>query len=109
MREGITLHSASYIAYACIHPPFPLTPNPTRPPGDEDEHTYIRLSATRRQLPIYEVRSKLLSKFGKHETCIVIGETGSGKTTQIPQVSTAPCLSLILHPATPPPPFPYLP
>ncbi|XP_072041884.1 ATP-dependent RNA helicase DHX33-like [Amphiura filiformis] len=36
-------------------------------------------------LPIYPARGKLLSEIHKTQCSIVIGETGSGKTTQIPQ------------------------
>lgn len=39
----------------------------------------------RQSLPIYPTRSKLLEELKKNESVIVIGETGSGKTTQIPQ------------------------
>ncbi|XP_070532623.1 ATP-dependent RNA helicase DHX33-like [Ptychodera flava] len=36
-------------------------------------------------LPIYPARSKLVNEIRKTSSVIVIGETGSGKTTQIPQ------------------------
>ncbi|XP_066973594.1 ATP-dependent RNA helicase DHX33 [Macrobrachium rosenbergii] len=39
----------------------------------------------RHSLPIFPARSKLLEELKKSESVIVIGETGSGKTTQIPQ------------------------
>ncbi|XP_050726308.1 ATP-dependent RNA helicase DHX33-like [Eriocheir sinensis] len=39
----------------------------------------------RHALPIFPARAKLLEELKKHQTVIVIGETGSGKTTQIPQ------------------------
>lgn len=38
-------------------------------------------------LPIYSARGKLITEIRKASSCIVIGETGSGKTTQIPQVN----------------------
>ena len=37
-------------------------------------------------LPIYPARSRLIGEIRKATSAIVIGETGSGKTTQIPQV-----------------------
>ena len=43
------------------------------------------LLAQRHALPIFPARSKLLEELKKHQTVIIIGETGSGKTTQIPQ------------------------
>ncbi|XP_022820538.1 putative ATP-dependent RNA helicase DHX33 [Spodoptera litura] len=44
------------------------------------------LQEARRQLPVYMVRNRLLEEIKKHDTMILIGETGSGKTTQIPQL-----------------------
>ncbi|XP_063842000.1 ATP-dependent RNA helicase DHX33-like [Scylla paramamosain] len=43
------------------------------------------LLSQRHALPIFPARARLLEEFKKHQTVIVIGETGSGKTTQIPQ------------------------
>ncbi|XP_061819111.1 ATP-dependent RNA helicase DHX33 [Nerophis lumbriciformis] len=39
----------------------------------------------RRQLPIYQARNQLLHHLRQLHNAILIGETGSGKTTQIPQ------------------------
>ncbi|XP_061596117.1 ATP-dependent RNA helicase DHX33 [Cololabis saira] len=39
----------------------------------------------RKQLPIYQARPQLLNQLRQLHSAIVIGETGSGKTTQIPQ------------------------
>ncbi|KAH9417615.1 putative ATP-dependent RNA helicase dhx33 [Dermatophagoides pteronyssinus] len=44
---------------------------------------YHRLSTNK--LPVCLVKSQLLDRIQKNETLIIIGETGSGKTTQIPQ------------------------
>ncbi len=40
----------------------------------------------RQSLPIYSARNSLIREFRKNNCSIVVGETGSGKTTQIPQV-----------------------
>lgn len=40
----------------------------------------------RQQLPVYKHRESLLYLVESHGTTIVVGETGSGKTTQIPQL-----------------------
>ncbi|VVD05982.1 unnamed protein product [Leptidea sinapis] len=40
----------------------------------------------RKSLPVYLVRARILDEIRKHPTMILIGETGSGKTTQIPQL-----------------------
>ena len=44
------------------------------------------LQAFRRKLPIFSVKNHLMTEVSKVSTAIIIGETGSGKTTQIPQV-----------------------
>lgn len=43
------------------------------------------LSDVRKSLPIYQYRSELLAAIKEYQVLIVVGETGSGKTTQIPQ------------------------
>lgn len=44
-----------------------------------------KLQRERRNLPIFPAKHKLTQQIRSLETAIVIGETGSGKTTQIPQ------------------------
>ncbi|BES89623.1 ATPdependent RNA helicase [Nesidiocoris tenuis] len=45
----------------------------------------LTIEQQRKNLPIFHVRKRLLMEFEKHQTLIIIGETGCGKTTQIPQ------------------------
>jgi pre-mRNA-splicing factor ATP-dependent RNA helicase DHX16 len=45
----------------------------------------MSLAETRRSLPIFPFRDELLAAIEEHQVLIVEGETGSGKTTQIPQ------------------------
>ena len=40
----------------------------------------------RRRLPVYVYRDEFLQAVQENKVLIVVGETGSGKTTQIPQV-----------------------
>ena len=40
---------------------------------------------TRKSLPIYQYRDELLAAVAEYPVLIIVGETGSGKTTQIPQ------------------------
>lgn len=40
---------------------------------------------TRKSLPIYTFRDGLLDAISQYQVLIIVGETGSGKTTQIPQ------------------------
>ncbi len=43
------------------------------------------LQETRKSLPIYNFREALLDAIENHQVLVIEGETGSGKTTQIPQ------------------------
>ena len=45
----------------------------------------LAVAEQRRRLPIYVHRTELLYLVEAHATTVVVGETGSGKTTQIPQ------------------------
>ncbi|KAL9084284.1 MAG: hypothetical protein Q9159_005329 [Coniocarpon cinnabarinum] len=40
---------------------------------------------TRKSLPMYEYREGLLDAINKYQVLVIVGETGSGKTTQLPQ------------------------
>ena len=44
-----------------------------------------QMKACRESLPIFEYREQLLEAVDEYQTVIIVGETGSGKTTQIPQ------------------------
>ncbi|TRY50620.1 Prp16p pre-mRNA splicing factor HrpA family SFII helicase [Cryptosporidium tyzzeri] len=44
-----------------------------------------RMLMTRRSLPVYKVRDSLIKLIGEHMVVVVVGETGSGKTTQLTQ------------------------
>jgi len=46
---------------------------------------YKAIREKRLKLPVYQFRSKLLECIRAHQVVVVEGETGSGKTTQIPQ------------------------
>ncbi|XP_023759041.1 pre-mRNA-splicing factor ATP-dependent RNA helicase DEAH1 isoform X1 [Lactuca sativa] len=59
---------------------------------EEEEHERIiaksareKLLADRKTLPVYPYRESLLKAVEDHQVLIIVGETGSGKTTQIPQ------------------------
>ncbi|CAL2261904.1 unnamed protein product [Prunus armeniaca] len=44
-----------------------------------------KLQDDRKTLPIYTYRDQLLEAVENHQVLVIVGETGSGKTTQIPQ------------------------
>lgn len=43
------------------------------------------IEETRKSLPFYQYRDELLAAVREHQCIIIVGETGSGKTTQLPQ------------------------
>lgn len=46
---------------------------------------YFRILKTRRDLPVQKQRAEFLEMYHKTQILVFVGETGSGKTTQIPQ------------------------
>lgn len=46
---------------------------------------YISILKTRRNLPVHAQRDEFLELYQKSQILVFVGETGSGKTTQIPQ------------------------
>ncbi|KAJ7986937.1 hypothetical protein DPEC_G00333560 [Dallia pectoralis] len=44
-----------------------------------------RLQAEREQLPVFQHRVRIMEALRRHRVAVVAGETGSGKSTQIPQ------------------------
>lgn len=46
----------------------------------------VKLIAVREQLPVWTARKALLQHIKENDCLVVVGETGSGKTTQIPQL-----------------------
>ena len=56
-------------------------PSPAPRPVTEHE----KILAGRKKLPVYAYREEFLAAVKDHQVLILIGETGSGKTTQIPQ------------------------
>ncbi|XP_015268330.1 PREDICTED: putative pre-mRNA-splicing factor ATP-dependent RNA helicase DHX16 [Gekko japonicus] len=51
----------------------------------EAERKRLSIQEVRHSLPIFPYRADLLAAIGEHQVLIIEGETGSGKTTQIPQ------------------------
>lgn len=44
-----------------------------------------QIEKQRQSLPVYQCRTRLIQEVHKNDTLLIMGETGSGKTTQIPQ------------------------
>lgn len=52
---------------------------------DESPRRKRRILEQRHSLPIASAEKRLVEEVRKHDTLVVVGETGSGKTTQLPQ------------------------
>ncbi|PIO27880.1 hypothetical protein AB205_0180180 [Aquarana catesbeiana] len=50
-----------------------------------DSGKYKRLLSEREQLPVFARRNFILETLNRHRVVVVAGETGSGKSTQVPQ------------------------
>jgi len=64
----------------------------TQPEDDSDQEDIDakdilkrELQDERKTLPIYKFRDELLKAVEEYQVIVIVGETGSGKTTQIPQ------------------------
>lgn len=54
-------------------------------------HHSLSLAAQRERLPIRQYRDQILYCLENYQTLVLVGETGSGKSTQVPQVSVNFC------------------
>lgn len=52
-----------------------------------NRYHHLPLDAQRQKLPVFQYRNHILYLLEKYQTLILIGETGCGKSTQVPQVS----------------------
>lgn len=52
-----------------------------------NRHISESIQAQRQKLPIFNNRNHILYLLEKFQTLVLVGETGCGKSTQIPQVS----------------------
>ena len=53
--------------------------------GNQFSERYMSILKTRRNLPVHAQRQEFLDLYQKSQILVFVGETGSGKTTQIPQ------------------------
>ena len=44
------------------------------------------LNQQRKRLPVFQMRNHILYLLEEHQVVVIVGETGSGKSTQVPQV-----------------------
>ncbi|CAG8576913.1 4771_t:CDS:10 [Diversispora eburnea] len=50
-----------------------------------EQYSNVSIQQQRKRLPIYKSRDQLLYLIEKYQVTIVVGQTGTGKTTQLPQ------------------------
>ncbi|KAG6373562.1 P-loop containing nucleoside triphosphate hydrolase protein [Boletus reticuloceps] len=70
--------TANQVRKALEHDMNPFTKVPHTP-------QYKKILETRRKLPVYAQMDDFYKMFNAHQIIVMVGETGSGKTTQIPQ------------------------
>ncbi|KAI1344877.1 P-loop containing nucleoside triphosphate hydrolase protein [Xylariaceae sp. FL0016] len=52
---------------------------------DAAEKQALSIQETRKSLPVYQYRNDFIQAVEEHQVIVLVGETGSGKTTQLPQ------------------------
>ncbi|KAM3499754.1 hypothetical protein MY10362_007016 [Beauveria mimosiformis] len=52
---------------------------------DAAEKKALTIEETRKSLPIYQYRDEFIAALEQYQVLVIVGETGSGKTTQLPQ------------------------
>lgn len=72
-----------YLAHHGAAPPPSSEINPWT--GRPYSRKYFDILATRKTLPVHEARQALYDRLAEHQVVVLEGETGSGKTTQVPQ------------------------
>lgn len=52
-----------------------------------NRYHHLPLDTQRQKLPVFQYRNHILYLLEKYQSLVLIGETGCGKSTQVPQVS----------------------
>ena len=58
---------------------------PQIPPSVIQNHQNKSIVEFRKNLPVYDYRKQIIETINNNSVCIITGETGCGKTTQVPQ------------------------
>lgn len=66
-------------------PPGPTEESDLMKRIDQAEQEFADIQDTRKSLPVFAYRDQFLAALEDHQILVVVGETGSGKTTQLPQ------------------------
>ena len=74
------------ILQSMCHPTHVFSPFSFQQPREtESERKHKSLQEVRRSLPVFKFRQQFLDAVNQYQILIIVGETGSGKTTQLPQ------------------------
>ncbi|CAH9097408.1 unnamed protein product [Cuscuta epithymum] len=68
-----------------VHKFYTVNNRPLKKPKTDDLGRGQKIERQRKALPIAQLEKELLEDVRSNDTLIVVGETGSGKTTQLPQ------------------------
>jgi pre-mRNA-splicing factor ATP-dependent RNA helicase DHX15/PRP43 len=68
-----------------VAPPVPRPPSVNPHTGQAYSQKFYDIFEKRVTLPVFEFRDEFLRVVAENQTLVLVGETGSGKTTQIPQ------------------------
>lgn len=52
-----------------------------------NRYHHLPMETQRQKLPVFQYRNHILYLLEKYQTLVLVGETGCGKSTQVPQVS----------------------
>ncbi|KAJ3355766.1 putative ATP-dependent RNA helicase dhr2 [Allomyces javanicus] len=71
------------------------TPSPPPPSSAKKSHDDPALLKVRQALPVWPFRSEIVAAVRGQAVTVIVGETGSGKTTQIPQFLLGPGIKTV--------------
>lgn len=76
--DALSLEEQSTIEWQNKH-------NPTKQPISFGKRTTLSIKEQRQSLPVYQMRDQLIQTIRDNQFTVIVGETGSGKTTQLTQ------------------------
>lgn len=81
----LVFDEAQEIKYMRDGPPIDMEKYRLESMLDEAQKKAKTIEETRKSLPVYKFKDDFLAAMAEHQAMVLVGETGSGKTTQIPQ------------------------
>lgn len=78
-------HGIDFMLDASTEPQLTTEQTALKQQLEAEEARIKSIEEVRKSLPVYQYRDQLLAAIREHQVLIIVGETGSGKTTQLPQ------------------------